>query len=361
MDWHAYKDQCNVVNTLITHSKKKYYNNKVDSASGDQKSLFKIVNNMFHNVSEPQLPSHDSLDELVNRFANFFVTKINTIREDIQNTDTAIDIDNEMKFDKIPLMSFEPTNHEEVRKLIKEAPNKSSTIDPIPTWLVKSCLEILIPVITLVINMSFSAGEMPVNLKEAILKPLIKKLCLDPEVLKNFRPISNLAFISKLIEKIVAKRLNKHMIKNNLHEIMQSSYKEHHSTETALTCVQDDFLRAIDDKKSVLLLMLDLSAAFDTVDHTILINRLKNRLGIGGTALSWFKSYLSERKCHVLLNGVSSKDTDLDCGVPQGSVLGPILFTVYTLPLGDIIRKHDIPFHLYADDSQKYAISEINE
>ena len=186
-------------------------------------------------------------------------------------------------------------------------------------------------------------------------------ICLDPEILNNFRPISNLTFISKLIEKIVAKRLNKHMVQNNLHEIMQSSYKQHHSTETALTCVQDDLLRAIDEKQSVMLLMLDLSAAFDTVDHTILINRLRNRLGIGGIALQWLKSYLTGRKYRVVLDGVSSKTIDLDCGVPQGSVLGPILFTVYTLPLADIIRKHGIPFHLYADDSQKYAFFNLEE
>ena len=137
---------------------------------------------------------------------------------------------------------------------------------------------------------------------------------------------------------------------------MQYSYKQHHSTETALTCVQDDFLRAIDDTKFIMLLMLDLSAAFDTVDHTILINRIENRLGITGTALKWFKSYLADRKYRVVLDGVSSNHTNLDCGVPQGSVLGPILFTIYTLPLADIIRKHGIPFHLYADDSQKYAV-----
>ena len=209
--------------------------------------------------------------------------------------------------------------------------------------------------------MSLSSGEMPNNLEEAILTLLIKNICLDPEIFNNFRPISNLTFISKLIEKIVAKRLNKHMIMNNLHEIMQSSYKEHHSTETALTCVQDDFLRAIDDKKSVLLLMLDLSAAFDTVDHTILVNRLRDRLGISGMALRWFQSYLTNRKYCVQLNNVASEFTNLDCGVPQGSVLGPILFTVYTLPLGDIIRRHEIPFHLYADDSQKYAVFELQQ
>ena len=213
----------------------------------------------------------------------------------------------------------------------------------------------------MVINLSFSAGEVPENLKEAILIPLIKKICLDPENLNNFRPISNLKFISKLIVKEVAKRLNKYMEKNDLHELMQSSYKQKHSTETALTCVQDDFLRAIDDRNSVLLLMLDLSAAFDTVDHSILINRLKNRLGIDGMALNWFKSYLTQRKCRVVINGTQSQFTNLDCGVPQGSVLGPILFTVYTLPLGDIIRKHGLTFHLYADDSQKYAIFKFQE
>ena len=116
---------------------------------------------------------------------------------------------------------------------------------------------------------------------------------------------------------------------------------------------------AVDKRKAVLLLMHDLSAAFDTVDHDILINRLKIRLGIGGRALKWFQSYLTNRKFSVRIKEKSSKFVNLNCGVPQGSVLGPILFTVYTLPLGDIIRKHDVPFHLYADDSQKYAIFEL--
>ena len=358
VDWQAYKHQCQVVNEIILESKKTYYNNKVNSASGDQKSLFKIVNNMFHNISQPLLPSHDSVDELVNRFADFFISKINRIRDDIRSrdTDNSSSADDTTQSCQISLNEFEPTNEEEVRKLINECPGKSSAVDPIPTSIVKKCLDALVPVITMAINLSLAAGEMPEDLKEVILIPLIKKICLDPEIMNKFRPISNLTFISKLIEKMVAKRLHQHMVKNDLHEIMQSSYKQHHSTETALTCVQDDFLRAIDDKKSIMLLMLDLSAAFDTVDHTILINRIESRLGITGTALKWFKSYLADRKYRVVLDGVSSNHTNLDCGVPQGSVLGPILFTIYTLPLADIIRKHGIPFHLYADDSQKYAV-----
>ena len=126
---------------------------------------------------------------------------------------------------------------------------------------------------------------MPKNLKEAVLTPLIKKLILDPEIFNNFRPISNLPFISKIIEKVVASRLNSHMISNDLHELMQSSYKKFQSTETALTCVLDDFLCALDDKRNVCLIGLDLSAAFDTVDHGILLDCLETRLGIHGTAL----------------------------------------------------------------------------
>ena len=164
-----------------------------------------------------------------------------------------------------------------------------------------------------------------------------------------------------LIKKVVARRLHTHMDKNDLYEIMQSSYKKYHSTETALTTVMDDFLMTVDDKKSVLLLILDLSAAFDTFDLSILIGRLRARLGISGTALAWFQSYLTNREYCVKIGEATSKCTKLDCGVPQGSVLGPILFTLYTLPLGDIIRKHGIPFHLYADDSQKYAVFEFDK
>ena len=207
--------------------------------------------------------------------------------------------------------------------------------------------------------MSLSTGEMPYDLKEAILVPIIKKMLLDPEILNNFRPISNLPFLSKIIEKVVARRLNAHMTVHNFHEVMQSAYKQFHSTETALVCVFGDFLQSIDKNKPVLLLMLDLSAAFDTVDHEILLLRMQEQIGICGIALKWFRSYLSGRKQSVILNGVTSEPRALNCGVPQGSVLGPILFNVHTRPIGNTLRNHNIPFHLYADDSQTYAIFEL--
>ena len=162
----------------------------------------------------------------------------------------------------------------------------------------------------------------------------------------NFRPISNLVYISKLIERVIASRLHSHMTNNNLYEELQSAYRKFHSTETALTCVHDDILRAIDGNKSVLLIMLDLSAAFDTVDHDILLERLKSGLPWIGSS----HTCLADHSLSWLINGTQSKPTSLVCGVPQGSVLGPIIFTIYMLPLCDIIKRHGMQFHMYADD-----------
>ena len=225
-----------------------------------------------------------------------------------------------------------------------------------PTWLLKECLPALLPVITKIVNLSLSQCEMPENLKEALLITLLKKLLLDHEVLKNFRPVSNLAYLSKLIEMVVDSQVTKHMDDNNLHEIFQSAYKPLHSTETAMLRVKNDILCALDEGNAVLLVCLDLSAAFDTVDHAILLERLEKCIGITGSCLAWFKSYLSNRSQRVLINGATSSPHKLFCGVPQGSVLGPKLFNIYTLPLGDILRKHSSMFHIYADDDNIYLV-----
>ena len=157
----------------------------------------------------------------------------------------------------------------------------------------------------------------------------------------NYRPVSNLAFLSKVIERVVAQRLNSHMDVNNMHEVMQSVYKKHHSTETALLYIQNDILNSIDQHKVLLLVLLDLSAAFDTIDHERIINILSCRLGLSGCVLDWFRLYLKHRSQMVKLDNVLSDSTLLRYGLPQGSVLDPILFSINVLPLCYIIKNWD--------------------
>jgi len=161
-----------------------------------------------------------------------------------------------------------------------------------------------------------------------LVNPLLKKSTLDTEQLKNYRPISNIPFVAKVLEKVVAKRLSTYMTENNLHEIYQSAYKANHSTETALLRVSNDILLKLDTKQCVILVLLDLSAAFDTIDHTILLQRLTETLGIKKKALAWFSSYLQNRSNAICIDSKFSEQSDIVYGVPQGSVLGPILFTI---------------------------------
>ena len=149
-------------------------------------------------------------------------------------------------------------------------------------------------------------------------------------------------------------RITEYMTDNKLHEPIQSAYRAYSSTETALIKVQDDIRMMIDDKKAVILVLLDLSATFDTVDHDLLLSRMMTLLGIGGTVSEWLKSYLSGRNQTVSIGDILSLAATLLFGVPQGSVLGPILFTIYTIPIGDTARTHGLNVHFYADDTQLY-------
>ena len=173
--------------------------------------------------------------------------------------------------------------------------------------------------------------------------------------MKNYRPVSNLSFLSKILEKVVASRLNSHINSSHTSNDYQSAYRKFHSTETALLKIHNDILSSMDDGRVTALTLLNLSAAFDTVDHTILLRRLGNWFGVSGKALDWFKSYLTGKSQRIKLGNCLSSRSDLSFGVPQGSVLGPLLFTLNTTPLSSLVSGHAIPHHLYADCSRLYV------
>ncbi len=157
---------------------------------------------------------------------------------------------------------------------------------------------------------------MPKSQKIAIIKPHLKKIILEL-IIKTYQPVSNLSFLSKTVARVVVKRLNQHHKENNLQEQLQSAYQHFHSTETALIKVTNNILMAINQQKVVLLVLLNLSAAFDTVDDTIVLKSLSNQMGIKGKALKWFQSYLSDRYQYVKVEVQSSRSVPLNHGVPQ--------------------------------------------
>ena len=166
----------------------------------------------------------------------------------------------------------------------------------------------------------------------------------------NYRPISNLSTISKILERVVLKRLSSHVSVLRNFNLFQSAYRSHHSTETALLYITDSLRNSCATGSAAVLVSLDISAAFDTINHPNMLHILEDYFHSSGIALSWFQSYLSERKQFVKMSCSSSTPVSLRFGVPQGSVLGPILFSLYTSPISEIIQKHDVLYHQFADD-----------
>ena len=157
------------------------------------------------------------------------------------------------------------------------------------------------------------------------IRPKLKKTDLDKELFTNYRPIANIAFMSKVIEKTVALQVQAYLNDNQLLPSFQSAYRQYHSTETALLKVTNDILMTIDSRRDAILILLDLSAAFDTLDHNILIKRLNSYFGFSGSVLQWFSSYIKDRGQSVVIGDVISSPQKLDYGIPQGSIVGPLL------------------------------------
>ena len=362
VDRIIFDDLCDTYNHQLDCAKSAYYSDKIQSSS-DKRSMFSLTSKLAGTRVERQLPAHSSKSELSEQFSIYFEEKIAkiqsvllTAQENTQPFDTDIQDFIEPPFIGEPLDCFRPATLDEIVSLINKSKSKTCSLDPLPTSMLKQCPVEFAPSILQVINSAIEHCTVPAYFKHALINPIIKKPSLDPNDFKNYRPVSNLPYTSKLLEKVIAARLDEHLIRHQLEDPMQSAYKKHHSTESALLRVHNDITSALDSGSGVVLLMLDLSAAFDTINHRMLFHRLQHHYGITGEALQLIISYFHDRTQAVTIDGVTSSKRELKIGVPQGSGLGPKKYCMYSKPVGRIIRLHGMLYHIYADDGQIYIV-----
>ena len=355
----AYRKACRHANKAIINSRCKFYHDRLETTNTDPRQRWTVIRDVLHQTESPEVLSPIESQRLCVGFSDFFINKINNIKQTIKSSLTNKLCDtNPMQFDVLHtgklLTDLRSPSIEEVSKLIRNMPAKSSVMDSIPTSVLKSSVDLFAPLIARLAALSFAEGSFPTRFKVASVTPLLKKKGLDRAVFANYRPISNLHTISKIIERITLSRITAHVESSPSYNRFQSAYRRGYSTETALTRLLNDVYLAADQKSRTLLLQLDLSAAFDTIDQGTLKSRLQINFGISGCALQWLCSYLSDRSQFVSVGDRRSRTTFCEFGVPQGSVLGPLLFSLYVSPIASVIASFGISHSQYADDTQLY-------
>ena len=333
--WLAYKRERNRYRNMITYSKSCFLTREINKAKGDTKKLYQLANNFTSNVTENPMPTGHSNAEQSQIFADFFLEKIEKIREmfvDIQQFDLQVRTG-------IPAFrKFAPLSQSEVGSIISNMKTKSCELDPIPTHLLKSehVLPTLLPAITKIVNLSLSQGDFSERWKCAIVRPLLKKQNLEL-VEKNYRPVSNLQFLSKVVERATLLQFNDHCLSYKLIPDYQSAYREGYSCETVVIKLMNDILWAMESQNVTPCVLLDLSAAFNTVDHDLLLRVLDLRYSICDTALQWYDHYLRPREFKVCVGGEYSDPKNLSFSVPQGSASGANIFVAYCESLLSVI------------------------
>ena len=318
-------------------------------------------------TSPPEVLLPEECQGRCDRFIEFFVGKIRSVKQAVSEKVDSLDggrMDPLFQdhahvgpnFAELDLPSID-----DVKKLLGSIPGKSSNMDGIPTSLLKSCADIFAPLIARLAALSFRDGKFLSRFKIASVTPLLKKPGLDSKVPGNYRPISNLDNISKILERLFLRNIIDHVSSSPRFNSSQSAYRKDHSTETALLRLLNDIYCAADKKSRSLLILLDLSAAFDTVDINTLIRRLEHTSGIMGPALSWIKSYLMNRSQFVRVGANRSAKVFCEYIVLQGSVLGALLFTLYIAPVANVITSHGVSYLHYAGDTQLYITLDKDE
>ena len=356
---NVFKNYVIMKNNLFVAKKNSYWKDIIDFNKTKPKVLWSTVNkilckNKMNDFSDVNI-EHTSIE-----FSNFFKDKIDKVRNSTTNS-PEVDIEPRFFNNANKLSQFVNCTCDDVKEVIFDSPAKSCLIDCIPTKVLKLHIDLFLPFLTHLINSCFLTGRFPSAFKHAVVTPILKKSTLDKNNLSNYRPVSNLKFLSKIIERIVAKQLTSHLKRYELLPIHQSGYREFHSTESALIHVSSSLFASMDSQDVSLLSLLDMSAAFDCVDHKILLKKLDCCFGISGDVAKWFCSYLTGRTQQVLFNGEMSPVEFIKYGVPQGSVLGPLLFLLYTTDVFRIIDNFGFRYHAFADDIQIVASCPVSD
>lgn len=342
--WYA---QRRSYRTLLEQKRSAFWTSTIEADRHKPQQLWRSVDLLLGRGRQPA-----SAAVSVVEFSRFFADKVDSVRAKTADAP-------EPTFSSAPsgssFQEFQPICVGDVISAIGKLPDKSSSADSLPVPVLKLVANELAPFLTALFNCSLAAGHFPEVFKEAFISPILKKPSLDSTDVRSYRPISNLSVISKLLERSVARQLVHYLQSSNLLPALQSGFRAGHSTETAVLRVLSDLLRIVDSGDYAALVLLDLSAAFDTVDHAILLRRLQTSFGLSGPVISWFRSYLTGRSQYVRRGASRSPSTQLKCGVPQGSVLGPILFILYTADIAGLIERFGLHPHLYADDTQIYG------
>ena len=350
----TYKAYRNIYNRVIRKSKQLYYQRELDANKSNLKKSWKVLNEVLNRNTVKNCTIHlkngeDTIKEpkeLADCFNKFFTsiasniaTKINPVLMEPCNTGSP---DIALNFQ----MSDVPIQRQEFIEAVNNFPSKMSwDTNDLSMSFIKAIATYLSEPLLHIFNCSLSAGVVPNKFKIAKVVPIFKSgEHLD---VNNYRPISLLSNFSKIFEKIIHGRLTKYLDSNNIISEYQFGFRKGHSTIHPLTLLIDRAARALNDKKHLVIIFCDLKKAFDTCDPSILLSKLHS-IGIQGTEYNWFKSYLTNRKQYVSIANVRSKMLDIKLGVPQGSVLGPLLFNLY---INDLPKSSLFTSLMFADDA----------
>ena len=347
-DWRAYKNLRNTATSKMRSEKRNWEQQKLDNAQQDLGTLWGNVKTWLSwgNSGPPtklfmngeMLSSPARLSGAMN---NFFITKVNLLRDRIPATeaDPLVKL-REIMQDRQCSFSLRPVTPQEVEKLIASLKNSKSTgVDYIDTWVIKLVAKEILPALTHIVNLSISQSEFPTIWKTAKVVPLLKKG--DPLIAKNYRPVALLPIFSKVLEKAVFLQFIEYLDGNALLNPNHHGARHGHNTATALVQMYDQWAEEVDEGMMVGVMMIDLSAAFDMVDHPLLLKKLE-LFGFEEKTVKWIQSYLSQRLQSVCIDGCLSPAQAIECGVPQGSILGPLLYILFTNDIPELVHDHAV-------------------